>query len=154
MKIVQITPYAMDRPGGVQSHIRDLGTWLRLRGHDVRIVAPPGDADVPGLMTLGACRSVSLHGTRFELTRARRADLADCVERLRDWGAEVAHLHTPWTPMLPWQVWRALDLPAVEVVLVLHVSARYMKEVDPSFQRKPDSSVAKSSKTTGVWLAR
>ncbi|MGR3637495.1 MAG: glycosyltransferase family 4 protein [Shimia sp.] len=116
MKIVQLTPYAMDRPGGVQSHIRDLTGWLRNQGHDVRIVAPPGDTpvhDLDGLIELGSVRQIAVHGTKFELTRANRADLASCVAALRDWGAEVAHLHTPWTPMLPLQVWRALDIPGV-----------------------------------------
>ncbi len=160
MKIVQITPYAMDRPGGVQSHIRDLGTWLRLRGHDVRIVAPPGDADVPGLMTLGACRSVSLHGTRFELTRARRAELADCVERLRDWGAEVAHLHTPWTPMLPWQVWRALDLPSVATFHAtlpattgLDPVAWFLRQSAHRFNRRLKAVVVPSRAPLAQWRA-
>lgn len=113
MKIVQITPYAMNRPGGVQSHIRDLSTWLREQGHEVRIVAPPGHADLPGLKTLGNFRNIAVHGTRFEISRARRDEVATCVEELRNWGAEVVHLHTPWTPMMPWQVWRALELPAI-----------------------------------------
>ncbi|WP_372887719.1 glycosyltransferase family 4 protein, partial [Shimia sp.] len=32
---------------------------------------------------------------------------------LRSWGAEMVHLHTPWTPMLAWQIWRGLRLPSV-----------------------------------------
>ncbi|TCL01532.1 phosphatidylinositol alpha-mannosyltransferase [Shimia isoporae] len=116
MKIVQLTPYAMDRPGGVQSHIRDLSRWLRSQGHDVRIVAPPGTgqlANIGNVVELGRVRQIAVHGTKFELTRASRADLQTCVAELRSWGAEVAHLHTPWTPMLPFQVWRALGIPGV-----------------------------------------
>lgn len=116
MKILQLTPYAMDRPGGVQTHVRDLSNWLRSRGHDVRIVAPPGAGPVTGiegLIELGTVRNIAVHGTKFELTRARRAELQACFAELRVWGAEVAHLHTPWTPMLPLQVWRALGIPGV-----------------------------------------
>ncbi|MCP4819139.1 MAG: glycosyltransferase family 4 protein [Shimia sp.] len=116
MKILQLTPYAMNRPGGVQTHIRDLSIWLRGRGHEVRIVAPPGDGPTPDdqdLYELGSVRNIAVHGTKFELTRAGRSELKDCVADLRAWGAEIAHLHTPWTPMLPLQVWRALGVPGV-----------------------------------------
>lgn len=116
MKILQLTPYAMDRPGGVQTHIRDLSGWLRSQGHEVRIIAPPGTRPAKGtegFTELGTVRNIAVHGTKFELTRARRTELQDCVADLRAWGAEVAHLHTPWTPMLPLQVWRALDIPGV-----------------------------------------
>lgn len=113
MKIVQLTPYAMDRPGGVQTHIRDLSAWLSAQGHEVRIVAPPGDVDLPGLLTVGRARNISVHGTRFELSYAARGARAACIAELHDWGAEVAHLHTPWTPLLPWQIWRGLGVPGV-----------------------------------------
>lgn len=113
MKIVQVSPYAMDRPGGVQAHIRDLSAWFRTAGHDVRIVAPKGKARLDGVLTPGECRNMTLHGTSFELSRVRRKELRNCAEELKDWGAEVVHLHTPWTPMLAWQIWRALKLPTV-----------------------------------------
>lgn len=114
MKIVHVTPYAMSRPGGVQSHIRDLCAWCEAEGHDTRIIAPPGDGPTaPNVIPLGHARDISVHGTRFELTRARRSDIAATARTLRQWGAEVVHLHTPWTPLLAWQVWRALALPTV-----------------------------------------
>ena len=40
MKIAQICPYDIDRPGGVQTHIRDLSEELVRLGHDVTIIAP------------------------------------------------------------------------------------------------------------------
>ncbi len=115
MKIVQLTPYAMDRPGGVQSNIRDLAAWCRSQGHEVRIVAPPGDPDYceEGLMTVGNARPWSIHGTSFEVSRATRGEIKAAVSELRDWGAEVIHMHTPWTPLLPWQMWRTLNLPSI-----------------------------------------
>ncbi|CUH51258.1 glycosyltransferase family 4 protein [Shimia marina] len=120
MKIVQITPYAMDRPGGVQSNIRDLSAWLRQQGHEVKIIAPPS-TDLPGemrtvepgVMTVGTARPFSVHGTQFEISHATARSRRETVTALRDWGAEVVHLHTPWTPLMPWQIWRALKLPAI-----------------------------------------
>ena len=97
----------------MQAHIRDLATWMRGRGHEVRIVSPPGTGDVEGGMALGRFRVMKLHGTAFEISRARRTELTACLEELRDWGAEVMHLHTPWTPMLAWQIWKGMRLPSV-----------------------------------------
>ena len=113
MKIVQVSPYSMDRPGGVQTHIRDLSAWLRGQGYAVRVVSPPGSDGDADSIALGGFRTMSLHGTAFEISRARRSDLRGLVADLHDWGADVVHLHTPWTPMLAWQVWRELKLPAI-----------------------------------------
>ena len=114
MKIVHITPYAMSRPGGVQTHIRDLCAWLETEGHDTRIIAPPGERpSAPNVTPVGRVRQISVHGTQFELTRATRTEIGRTVAALHDWGAEVVHLHTPWTPLLPWQIWRKLKLPTV-----------------------------------------
>lgn len=131
MKIVQISPYAIGRHGGVQTHVRDLSDWLRSQGHEVRIISPPsgeqGD-EVEGVTLLGQFRTASVHGTSFELTRANRADLAACVAELHDWGAEVVHLHTPWVPMMCWQLWRRLKLPTVAT---FHATLPEDKGFDP-----------------------
>ncbi|OWU86396.1 hypothetical protein ATO6_06160 [Oceanicola sp. 22II-s10i] len=114
MKIVQVTPYPMARPGGVQSNVRDVCGWLSAQGHEVRIVSPDrADHHEPGLLPLGRAREVSIHGTGFEFSFAGPLALRRLRRELRDWGAEVLHLHTPWTPMLAWQVWRAMRLPAI-----------------------------------------
>ena len=120
MKIVQLCPYAMDRPGGVQRHVRDLSRWLDQQGHETRIIAPPALGKAPkrdgALIELGQSRSFGTHGTAFELSRARGRELRQTLQELRDWGAELIHMHTPWTPMLVWQLWRRLRLPTVTTI--------------------------------------
>lgn len=115
MRIVQILPYAMARPGGVQAHVRDLSRWLRGEGHEVRVVAPPTPEGVcaAGTECCGRSRLVSMFGTRFEVSYAFGPERRRLVEDLRDWGADLVHLHTPWTPFVAWQVWRGLRLPTV-----------------------------------------
>jgi phosphatidyl-myo-inositol alpha-mannosyltransferase len=115
MKIVQICPYDMTRPGGVQSHVRDLSRWLRDEGHAVRVVAPYPPAGIAGgeVSCCGRARMVSMFGTRFEVSLAGRRELRELAVDLHDWGAEVVHLHTPWTPLMAWQLWRRLHLPTV-----------------------------------------
>jgi phosphatidylinositol alpha-mannosyltransferase len=115
MRIVHVLPYSMTRPGGVQTHVQDLCAWLERQGHAARIVAPPpGDpAQIPPLRPVGHARQMRLHGTGFELSYAPRAARKGILRDLRDWGADVLHLHTPWVPALPWQIWRGLRLPTV-----------------------------------------
>lgn len=115
MKIVEVCPYDMQRPGGVQAHIRDLAAWLETQGHEVMIIAPPAanNGGNPGVRVLGSAREINFQGTRFEICRANGREMDVLADELRDWGADVLHLHTPWTPMLPWQVWRKTGLPAL-----------------------------------------
>lgn len=115
MKIVELCPYDMRRPGGVQVHIRDLARWLGDNGHEVRIVAPRADdgAAPPDTYAAGGSRRITVHGTVTEVSYVPRRELSALVAELRAWGAELIHLHTPWTPLLPWQVWNALALPSV-----------------------------------------
>lgn len=115
MRIVQICPYDLARPGGVQAHVRDLAAWLERAGHQVRIVAPyPIDkAPLAEVDHCGRAVKAQLFGTGFEISYARGGECGALVASLRDWGAELVHLHTPWTPFMAWQVWRNLDLPTV-----------------------------------------
>ena len=120
MKIAQLCPYAMDRPGGVQRNVRDLAAWLDQQGHETRIIAPPAPGARPkpagNLIELGQSRAFGTHGTAFELSRASGGAVRQVVQELKDWGAELVHMHTPWTPMLVWQVWRRLRLPTAATI--------------------------------------
>lgn len=115
MKIVEVCPYDMTRHGGVQNHIRDLGKWLVGQGHEVRIVAPPAmpGRAVPGIDHVGRSRRISISGTVTEISYLSGAQRRTLARELTAWGADVLHLHTPWTPLIPWQVWNACRLPTV-----------------------------------------
>jgi phosphatidylinositol alpha-mannosyltransferase len=115
MKIVEICPYDMSRPGGVQTHIRDLANWMRTQGHEVLILAPrtATSVDEAGLTSLGYARKIGFQGSQFEISYVPRKELARMTLEIREFGAELVHLHTPWTPLMAWQVWRALGLPTV-----------------------------------------
>ena len=98
-----------------EDDIRDIVSGiLEDEGHETRIIAPPGNRpEAANVIPLGQVRDITVHGTHFELTRARKDEIAPVVRELHQWGADIAHLHTPWTPLLPWQAWRALGLPSV-----------------------------------------
>ncbi|MEI8180179.1 glycosyltransferase family 4 protein [Aestuariivirga sp.] len=114
MRIVQVCPYDPDRHGGVQRNMHALDAALSERGHHTLIIAPgaPSPAQ-PAVWRLGAMRSVAFAGTRFEVTWAAADDLSRKVDALRGWQPDVVHFHTPWDPLMPWQLFRRLDVTRV-----------------------------------------
>ena len=114
MRIVQVSPYDLNRHGGVQQHILSLASDLRKRGHDVLVIGPgaavPGDAQSIGI---GSKRQVSFVGTSFELSWASGAELRSLAQTLEEWRPDVVHYHTIWVPMLPWQIFRQTKVASV-----------------------------------------
>jgi len=115
MKIAQICPYDMDRPGGVQAHIRDLGTALIGLGHEVVILAPqlgtadpvsPATALSPEIHRLGRARRIGFGGTAYEISIALGAEAQRLRALVENGHFDVIHYHTMWTPLLPFQVFR------------------------------------------------
>ncbi len=110
MKIAQVCPYDMDRPGGVQAHIRDLGTALEAMGHEVTILAPQvGDLVAarqrgPRVVRLGRARKVGFGGTAYEISVTLGAEKKRLAALVETGGFDVMHYHTMWTPLLPFQV--------------------------------------------------
>lgn len=119
MKIVEVCPYDIDRPGGVQRHIRDTAAALHERGHDVTIIAPATDSPhqppPPGvtIRRLGRAWRIGLSGTRFEISLALGRDRAALRRLMRDEGFDLAHFHTVWVPFLAPQALACFSGPAV-----------------------------------------
>jgi phosphatidylinositol alpha-mannosyltransferase len=111
MKIAQVCPYDMDRPGGVQAHIRDLGTALMEMGHEVTILAPLVGEPVarsggPQVVRLGRARKIGFGGTAYEISIALGSEKKRLAAIVEQGGFDVMHYHTMWTPLLPFQVFR------------------------------------------------
>lgn len=113
LRILQVSAYSLAEHGGVQSHVRDLSQALRLRGHDVRIVAPgagPGDSAVA---VLGRCKRLRLAGTAFEVTAVGASDLKSFAAMMRKWAPDIIHVHGIWVPFLPLHVLRSVEAARV-----------------------------------------
>ncbi len=115
MKIVQVCPYDLDRPGGVQKHILALANELKQRGHDVAIVAPgpSPEGSQPGRYYAGRKKLIGFSGTRFEITHIGSDEKAALLGELASWGAEVFHFHTPWTPAMQAQLFTSISAARV-----------------------------------------
>ncbi len=113
MKIAQICPYDMDRPGGVQAHIADLSDALRALGHEVTVFAPyMGSGEPPPIQAdeqsvrLGRARKIRFGGTAYEISLALGREHQRLKQRVRDGQFDVMHFHTIWTPLLSFQIFR------------------------------------------------
>ena len=111
MKIAQVCPYDLDRPGGVQTHIRDTAAALGELGYEVTIVAPRvGSARqreriAPNVdvVKLGRAHRIQFSGTKFEATVALGADRRRLSAMMQRGAFDVVHYHALWTPLLPLQ---------------------------------------------------
>lgn len=113
MKIAQVCPYHINRPGGVQRHICDLSEALRERGHDVTIISPkraaneePGVDYVcetePKVVLIGNARLIVSNQTSWHMSLAYGSEHKRLRELLQ--GFDLVHFHTIVTPFLSYQV--------------------------------------------------
>jgi phosphatidylinositol alpha-mannosyltransferase len=107
MKIAQVCPYNILRPGGVQSHILNLYKELRKRGHDVRIIAPGIDnaVHVPrDVILVGTSAELFLNKTQVELSTAYGRGKDALKLLLKKEKFDILHFHEPCMPTLSMQV--------------------------------------------------
>ena len=108
-------PYAWDRFGGVQSHVRALSSALRTRGHEVTILAPHAGRKTSaetGVVLAGRAVPVPANGSVAPLSfgPAAAAAARAALDRL---APDVVHLHEPLVPSLSLLALRAARAPAV-----------------------------------------
>jgi phosphatidylinositol alpha-mannosyltransferase len=143
----------MSRHGGVQSHVRDLSAWLRAQGHQVRILSPVAQGRArQSSDEIGRARKLALNDTSFEISWISSGELASLTDDLTRWGAEIAHFHTPCTPLMPLRLWRALAVPRVATFhstppdAVSHgVKTRIARQISGWFLRRADAAVFPAS---------
>ena len=102
MKIAIVCPYAWDRFGGVQSHVRSLAAALRRRDHEAVVIAPTAGEvtkEEPGVRIVGRALPVPANGSVAPLSFGPLA-AAGMRRELRDLAPDVVHIHEPLIPSL------------------------------------------------------
>ncbi|MBW3620347.1 MAG: glycosyltransferase family 4 protein [Actinobacteria bacterium] len=96
MRIVLVSPYDMDVPGGVQSHVAHLASELRRGGDEVRVVAP-GTRSRGGLVAVGGSVRIPFNDSVAPIALDPRV-----LRRTRDavaaFAPDVVHVHEPAVP--------------------------------------------------------
>ncbi len=101
MRVTLVCPYAWDRFGGVQTHVRSLADALRRRDHEVVVIAPSVRHLEPqeGVVITGRAVGIPANGSVAPLSFGPVA--AAGVRRvLHDFEPELVHLHEPLIPSL------------------------------------------------------
>lgn len=156
MNIIQLCPYAMDRPGGVQLHVRDLTNWLIGQGHNLCVISPPSPKQKPihspPYIEIGHSKQIGIHGTAFEISFAPFWQMRSLKKHMAEFRPDLIHVHTPWTPMIAGQVISALKLPLVTTIhatLPDHtktgVLERYIRHSARRFLQKSQAVVTPSA---------
>jgi phosphatidylinositol alpha-mannosyltransferase len=114
MKVAVVCPYAWDRVGGVQSHVRGLAAALRTRGHDVTVLAPHSrrTAEEENVVLVGRAVGIPANGSVAPLSFGPLA-AAGVRRALNALGPDVCHLHEPLIPSLSLLALWAANAPCV-----------------------------------------
>jgi len=114
MRIAIVSPYAWDRFGGVQTHIRAQAATLRDRGHEITVIAPQmwsrpkafgeglriGDLDqLDEAVRVGRAVAIPANGSMAPISFGPGA-AAGMRRALEDLDPHVVHLHEPLIPSL------------------------------------------------------
>lgn len=106
MRIALVSPYDWAVPGGVNSHVTNLGHQFMRRGHEVMIIAPaskqtgrePPYVRIIGHSSIGLPASGSVANVSISFNLGSR--VRHLLEREE---FDVVHVHEPFMPLLPFQ---------------------------------------------------
>lgn len=129
MRIVLVSPYDLDRPGGVQNHVRELANTLQNRDHALLVLGPGVTGGLGKSVTVRANGSRAPIGISF-------AGVAALRQQLDRFNPDLVHVHEPGVPRIGWTA--ARYPPAVAHVATCHAyakSARYAPLLKPIGQR-------------------
>jgi phosphatidylinositol alpha-mannosyltransferase len=124
LRVALVCPYSLSRPGGVQGQVVGLARALEHRGHHATVFAPvDGAGSPPGVDMVSTGRSVPLpaNGSVAPVTRSLPAILRS-LRIMRSGGFDVAHVHEPFAPGLPYGLLVGRRLPPL--VATFHRSGR------------------------------
>jgi phosphatidyl-myo-inositol alpha-mannosyltransferase len=97
-RLIQVSPYSWDAPGGVQNHILQLSAHLRRRGHEVLILAPGDHArSQDGTRIIGGTIGINWNGSVARISLGPRS-WSGVRRALREFQPDVIHVHEPFAP--------------------------------------------------------
>jgi len=118
MKIGIVSPYYIDRFGGVQSHILATRNELIKRGHEVKIIAPkarkPGEGpDENHVISIGTSAEVKFRSFNTTFPVAISVSPNEIQSLLEAENFDVLHVHEPYMLWLPNQIVQKANCPVV-----------------------------------------
>jgi len=135
MRVLLACPYDWHAPGGVQVHVRQLGSVLRDRGHEVLVLAP-GDAPATEawVRIVGRPFRVPYGGTVAPISFSPSA-WSKVRGRVRAFAPDVVHVHEPLTPSVSMLTTLATEAPIVATFHAYLDRSRLMQLAAPALRR-------------------
>ncbi len=121
MKVAIFCPYNLDKPGGVQEHVKAQANELRSRGHSVWILTPrPRQSSLTapeGIIYTGVSARIRAQSSTVDISSLM--DPSEISELYRKHRFDVVHFHEPVVPFVGRQLIMACPFP---VVATLHAA--------------------------------
>ena len=108
MRVTIVSPYGLDRPGGVQEQALGLRRHLRAAGHEVLLIGP-GVSDSTWT-SVGRVKEVEVNGAVSPVCLEPAAVAK--VKEAAMW-ADVVHVHEPLVPVVGPAAWMPRDVPSI-----------------------------------------
>lgn len=112
MKIIEVCPYDLGTPGGVQLQALGLSKALSELGHQVILIAP-GTTVSPGghfdVRTMGKVVSVPANGSMAPVS-LNPASLARIAQLVWGFAPDIVHIHEPAAPLIGVGSWSVAEL--------------------------------------------
>lgn len=110
MNIIQVCPYDLSIPGGVQTHVTELSNELVRKDHKVVVLAP--SLTKSGLERKFDCEVVQITnsiripwwGTSIDVSVLTPSQKRDIQKFFYDFKPDVIHFHTVWNPVMQTQM--------------------------------------------------
>ncbi|MFA9429243.1 glycosyltransferase family 4 protein [Egicoccus sp. AB-alg2] len=112
LRVALVSPYDLEVPGGVQSHVQHLAAALRTRGDEV-VVLGPGSTERP---PVGRSFRVPFNGSIAPVAPSPLA-VRRLREQLRAFAPDAVHVHEP---VVPWAGLAAVRADVASVVGTFH----------------------------------
>lgn len=110
MNIIQVCPYDLSIPGGVQTHINQLSNELASKNHNVMVFAPRPkkagfDRSFDGeVRYITHSKRLGIWGTSIDVSILNREEKKSVESIISEFKPDVIHFHTIWNPFMQHQL--------------------------------------------------
>lgn len=133
LRVAMVSPYDVDVPGGVQSHVLQLAHHLRAGGDEVTVVGP-GDRSRGQIRVVGGSVGVPFNDSVAPVALDPRAAVR--VRRvLRELRPDVVHVHEPVVPMVSLAATTGRIAPTVGTFHAWSEQGRLYRNIGPLARR-------------------
>jgi phosphatidylinositol alpha-mannosyltransferase len=127
VRIALVCPYALDDPGGVQTHVREQAEHLQARGHEIVVIGPVRGRLIPSAVRqVGRPVDIPYNASNAPID-PRPWSMRRVAIELDVFGPDLVHVHEPLTPST--SLWATL-VAKVPVVATFHSGAERSRLYD------------------------